>query len=282
MRVHVVAVPYDSARRGERMGAGPEHLLGAGLVARLAAAGHEAHVQLIAAPADSWRAEIRTAFELARGVAAAVHEAGANGAFPLVLSGNCGPAALGSVAGLAAPAVVLWFDAHGDFNTPETTVGGFLDGMALAALTGRCWTQLSAALPGFRAVPEDSVALIGARDLDPLEAAALDASAVRRLDPGQVRAKLPAVLAALGDAAPAAYLHLDLDVLDPSEGRVNPYAAPGGLSRRDVEWAMAAIGKSLPLRAGSLTALDPASDVTGEACEAALRLAVALVNAAAR
>src|SRR6187551_1889687 len=161
------------------MGAGPERLIEAGLDTRLAAAGHQVHVQTIEAPADAWRAEIRTTFDLAGAVSRAVSEAIAAGRFPLVLSGNCGPAALGSVAGLGNASAVFWFDAHGDFNTPDTTVGGFLDGMAMATLTGRCWPALAAAIPGFAPVPESSVILLGARDLDPLEAAALDASAVR-------------------------------------------------------------------------------------------------------
>jgi arginase len=276
MRVEVIAVPYDSARRGERMGAGPEHLLRAGLTQRLTAAGHSVRVRVLEAPADSWRAEIRTAFDLARAVAAAAREALADGAFPLVLSGNCAPAALGCASALHQPPTVLWFDAHGDFNTPETTIGGFLDGMALATLAGRCWRQLAGAMPGFHPVPESAIALIGARDLDPLEAALLDRSAIRRVAGATVRRDLPAVLAAFEATAPA-YLHLDLDVLDPSEAPVNPYAAPDGLSRADVAWAITTIAQALPLGAAALTAYDPGSDAAGTGCEAALALAVALV-----
>src|SRR3954466_13329916 len=117
--VHLIAVPYDSARRGERMGEGPL-VLAPALGERLRAGGREVRTVTIEAPADSWRAEIRTAFELARGVAGAVRDAVAGGAFPLVLSGNCGPAAIGCVAGLDPSPAVCWFDAHGDFNTPDT------------------------------------------------------------------------------------------------------------------------------------------------------------------
>ncbi len=279
MRVALIAVPYDSGRRGERLGAGPEHLLDAGLAGRLAAAGHETRVRTVEAPAAAWRAEIGTGFALARGVASAVREAIADGAFPLVLSGNCGPAALGCIAGLGSAPAVFWFDAHGDFNTPETTVGGFLDGMALATLTGRCWTQLAAGIPGFQPVVESAVVLIGARDLDPLEAAALAASRIRRVAVEEVRARLPTVLPALEAHRPA-YLHLDLDVLDPSEGRVNPYASPHGFRRADVAWAITAIARAVPLRAAALTAFDPGSDSGGRVCEHALALGTALVDAA--
>jgi arginase len=277
MQVQLIAVPYDSGRRGERMGAGPERLLQAGLVNRLANAGHHVQVQTIEAPAGAWQSEIRTGFDLAADVSRAVTAAVAGGRFPLVLSGNCGPAALGCVAGLRNAAAVFWFDAHGDFNTPDTTIGGFLDGMAMATLTGRCWPGLAAAIPGFSPVDEKSVILLGARDLDPLEAAALDVSAVRLVGPVDFRSRLQDVLPALGASLGPAYLHLDLDVMDPSEGRINGYAAAGGLSRPDIEWAVAAIAGVAPLGAAALTALDPSADPTGRTVETALDLALALV-----
>lgn len=278
MRVELIAVPYDSGRRGERMGRGPEYLLERGLEGRLGQAGHTVRVRTVEPPADHWRAEIRTAFDLARAVAAAVGETLSSGGFPLVLSGNCGPAALGCVAGIGGAPAVFWFDAHGDFNTPETTIGGFLDGMALATVAGRCWPQLAAAIPGFVAVAEERVTLLGARDLDPLEADALRRSPIRRIAAAELRRRLPEVLGAEGGVAKACYLHLDLDVLDPSEGRVNPYAVPNGLSAADLVWAIATIAGMATIQAAALTAYDPASDVTGSGCEAALALAVALVD----
>jgi arginase len=281
MRVELIAVPYDSGRRGERMGAGPERLLGAGLERQLAGAGHDAQVRLVEAAGGSWPAEIRMAFELARGVAAAVRAALDAGAFPLVLSGNCGPAALGCVAGARARRVV-WFDAHGDFNTPETTVGGFLDGMALAALTGRCWRELAGRIPGFEPVEETGVTLAGARDLDPLEAAALKASAIRRLSVADVLAGPAGDVEATGLAGTPAYLHFDLDVLDPSEGPINCYAAPGGLRVSEAEDAVRAIGAGAGIAAAAVTALDPAADPSGRSVSAAITICLAIAAAAGR
>src|SRR4051812_28700517 len=191
--VHLIAVPYDSGRRGECMGAAPGMVMPL-LERRLSDGGHRVQCVTVEAPADAWRAEIRTAFDLARGVARAVRDALDAGAFPLVLSGNCGPAAIGCVAALQNAPAVCWFDAHGDFNTPETTIGGFLDGMALATLTGRCWRELARDVSGFRQVDERSVALIGARDLDPLEAEQLEASQIRQVPPGEFRSGLTAAL----------------------------------------------------------------------------------------
>jgi len=57
---------------------------------------------------------------------------------------------------------VIWFDAHADFNTPETSPSGFLDGMALAILTGQCWLRLAERLEAFTRMPEQNIIQIGA------------------------------------------------------------------------------------------------------------------------
>src|SRR5262245_14636057 len=124
-RTDIIAVPYDSGRRNERMGAGPLTLLDGGLVDRLAAAGRPARVSIVETSSTLWPTEIGAAFDLARKVAARVRDALDQGAFPIVLSGNCLPAALGAISGAPDVSRVIWFDAHGDFNTPDTTITGF-------------------------------------------------------------------------------------------------------------------------------------------------------------
>jgi arginase len=259
------------------MGAGPEALVRAGLAARLEARGHRVRTTVVEPPADAWTAEIRTAFDLAAALAEAVRAARAAGRVPLILSGNCGPAALGACAGLGAATRVVWLDAHADLNTPETTVGGFLDGMGLATLTGRCWTALAAArLPALVPVPDDRVWLVGARDLDPGEAAALDRSAIRRLPAGAVDGAAGERLAAVLAGPAPWYLHLDLDVHDPSEGRANGYAAPGGATAAGLAAFCAALGRDAFPSAVALTAYDPATDADGRVAEAARRAVGAL------
>jgi arginase len=277
MDVDLLLVPYDSARRGARMGAGPEALRDAGLTARLEGVGHRVRCTVIAPPADSWHAEVRTAFELAAALSAAVRAARGEGRLPLVLAGNCG-AALGVRAGLDGDVRVLWADAHADFNTPETTIGGFLDGMALATLTGRCWTTMAGRLSGFAPVPDAHVWLLGARDLDPLEEAALARSGVRRVEAGAIDEAAAVRLAReVGDAP--VYLHLDLDVLDPRDGRANAYAAPDGVSADALVRFCAALARHAPPAAVTLSAYDPAEDVDGRAGRAALRVLDALFGA---
>ena len=283
MDIHLLSVPYDTARRGERMGAGPEHLLASGAAERLGARGRGVRVEGIALPDDDFPAEIRTAFELQRAVAAGVRRATADGSLPVVLSGNCNAAALGMLAGLRARNVgVLWFDSHGDFNTPETTIGGFLDGMALAMAIGRCWIQLLEQLPGFEPVAPSNVLLLGARDLDPMEALLLAESRVTLLRPAHLDADLVPALDRMRQHVRDVYVHIDLDVLDPAvHGRANALAAPDGLSVDQIVWALRMAAHRFRVRGAALTAYDPAFDGDGRVCRAALALLEAIADAAA-
>ena len=270
MNVALLLVPYDSAQRGARMGAGPERLVEAGLADALARRGNVT-IATVEPRADAWRAEVATAFELASAVADAVRDARAAGRFPLVLAGNC-MTALGVVAGLGGAPSVLWCDAHADYNTPETTVGGFLDGMALATVTGRCWRALAGCVPGFAPVDPSRVWLLGARDLDALEAEALRASPIRRVPASQLDAPLAEAAGAL--PGPRS-LHLDLDVLDPRDGRVNRFQAPDGVRADALVRLCAALAARASPAAVTLSAYDPAHDGDGRAA----RVAIAVVEA---
>jgi len=262
------------------MGGGPDALIAAGLSARLAESGHDVgHVEILL-PATAFPAEVQSAFALDRLIAERVGDSVAAGALPIILSGNC-ISAVGTLGGLALGRIgIIWFDAHGDFNTPETTIGGFLDGMALAVATGHCWTSLAATVPGFRPVPDDYVILVGARDLDPAEEALLETSDVAQLPPAVIHQLRGAVLHYLASCVTDVYLHIDLDVLDPIEGRANSYTAPGGLRVDDIVGMIAEIGRKFAIRAAALTAFDPAYDGDGRVRAAAVRIASAIADAA--
>jgi arginase len=154
-------------------------------------------------------------------VAAAVADEVRRGGAPTVLSGDC-TTSLGTVAGLQragmAPGVV-WFDAHGDVQTLETTTSGYLGGLPLRQLVGYR-PELVAEPLGLSAVPEDQVVLVDARDLDPPEVDYLAGSAIRR-------SRVDEVSASLLPEGPL-YLHLDLDVVDPRDLPGLRFPAPDG------------------------------------------------------
>ncbi|HEX8695485.1 MAG TPA: arginase family protein [Longimicrobium sp.] len=275
MAIDLIQVPYDSAVRGARMGRGPLWLAENGATERLRAVDGDVRETVVEARPD-FRAEVATAFELARSVALTVRTARGRGSFPLVLSGNCF-AALGILAGLGTGDTgVVWLDAHGDLNTPETTASGFLDGMALATVIGRCWRTLAASVADFVPVPEERVALVGARDLDEGETRLLEHSRILLVRADEVRERGPegalARLEALARRVSRVYLHLDLDVLDPAAGRANAFAVAGGLSADGVREAVSTIAERVPIAAAAVTAYDPDHDADGRMLETALGL----------
>ena len=268
--VELVVVPYDTARRGWRSGAGPEHLLGAGLVAHLTDMGHRVRIRVIEPDPTLPLAEIATAFELMRRVSAAVRTAHEAGRFPLVLGGNCN-LAVGTLSGLSpACAATFWFDAHGDCNTPETTTSGFLDGTGLATALGLCWRGLAATVPGHRPARPDTTFLLGARHLDPAEAMLIEVHGISTVPGSRIAEALPTLL----DAAPLqdclGYVHLDLDVPDPETvGRANALPVPGGLSVELLTGTIESIRARLPLGAATLASYAPEFDEQGVVCRAA-------------
>lgn len=235
--IAIFAVPYDSGHRALRMGAGPEHLLSNGMKAALAAMGREIRSEVLEVTSP-FRAEIATAFELFGMRAKRVHEATAKGRFPLVLSGNCN-STVGVIAGLAGTfpkeeeVGLIWIDGHADFNTPETTTSGFLDGMGLATAVGHCWAQMARKVPGFRPVREENVVLIGGRGATQLEKERLRASEVTVVAEQSVRAlggrgALGPALNAMAGRVLRVHVHLDLEVLDPDAVNTANEFAPEG------------------------------------------------------
>lgn len=271
--VRLIAVPYDSGHCERRMGRGPLHLVDQGAAAHLEGDGHRVSLQRIDVDAP-FTTEGGTAFDLHKRVGQAVAAALAEGAFPLILSGNCNTAAIGTLAGIGAASAgsarpaVIWFDAHADFHTPETTETGYLDGMGLAMATGRCWVPMTGAIPGFSAIDERQALLIGARDLETQERIDLNRSqiaqagvaAFRRTPAAEV---LAPALDGLRSVADRAYVHVDVDVHDPAYGGSNHYAPKNGLTPEDVRAAVSAVADALPIRAAAITAFDPDYDTDG-------------------
>ena len=278
MQIRLLLVPYDSGQRSVRMGAGPEHLVNSGLKEHLAANGHDVELETIEPASSHWRAEVQTSFELMRAIGKHIREAREARRFPIVLAGNCS-AAIGALGGLGAQTGVVWLDAHGDFNTPQTTMSGFLDGMTLATATGRCWAEMARSVEGFEPVPDEAVLLLGARDLDPGEEAALARSKVVRLGAEAALIGIHPVLQTLAQEMPQFYLHLDLDALDPAEGRANSYSARGGFSNADLQILLSAIAKTLPIKALTIAGYDPSYDKDGAVCRIALQSTATIATA---
>jgi arginase len=142
---------------------------------------------------------------------------------PFVLCGDC-LSAIGCLAGLqdsgVRPDFLLWFDAHGDFHTHESTLSGHLGGMPLAMITGRGAQDILNGV-GLSPFPDERICHVGARDVEPGEAELLNSSrvlVVRHLH-GALRHIPPRA---------SVWVHFDTDYINPSDAPAMRYPAPGG------------------------------------------------------
>jgi arginase len=279
--VRLIALPYHDGLAGVDRGRGPTRLLAVAEASGvLAALEGPASVEIVD-PVDAADPEAARVFELSRRLARRVRTAVADGAFPVVLAGDCN-SCLGTVAGCGTRGMgVVWFDAHADFDSPEDSRSGSLDGMGLAMLTGRGWGALRETIPGLAHVDEGHVVLVAVRDLEPAQRERLRVSRIRSLEGNAFSEEaLGSALDDLNDRVSRVYLHIDLDSLDPSEGTANQYGAAGGLTSGQLLSAVAEVFDRFEVAAASITAYNPDSDTEGRMASTATRILAAVATRA--
>lgn len=273
MNISIIGVPYDLDQQRVDKGLAPETLLQLGLVEKLAAQGAkvETHMLEVTLPEGTVEQRIGTMLgALAHAVAAARNQ----GSMPLILGGDC-LTALGTLAGLGDPehTGVAWIDAHGDFNTPQSTLSGYLGGMPLACAVGRGLPELRAAA-GLEPIQERTIAMIGVRDLDAPEMALLQDSEVTMISAMDLSQREGEIDGAFGllRRTGQLYLHVDIDVLNNSEAPGVDYPAPGGLSLETLHTVVERVAGLPNLAAVALTAVNPKKDVEDRTALAAIRV----------
>jgi len=266
MNIQLFCSPYDSGRRGERMGAGPAAL---GEALRGMADGVE-EISL-----SGHLAEISVAFQVAREVSTRVSRCLGEGRFPIVLSGNCN-AAVGTISGCGCASTgTVWFDAHGEGMTPDTTSSGFLDGMGISILTGRSWRTIARSIPGFEPVSGSQVVLAGGHECEAAEIALLESVGVERALTVDALARSKVLDQSALDGV---YVHLDLDILDSHEAVANDWATPGGWKVADLVEAIRIIKSRRRIKAVGIASYDPHADRNGRAARTAVRLVEAITT----
>lgn len=258
--MEVIVAPYHLGRGDHGIARAPR------LIAE--AAGLDAHE--VPEPTGNW--ELARVFSVNAGVAEAVRRAADRPA--LVLAGNC-LTAVGVVAGLGGGGHdlgVVWFDAHGDLNTAESTASGFLDGTALTALAGGALRGLCDGLDGWAPVDPDRVVTVGMRALDPFEETELTTKPYQRVEASLdgFEAALDAIAAA---GAQRVYVHVDLDVLDVAECRANAWSCPGGLTLAGLQDALSTVRGRFTVAATTIASVDADADPSGRHIEAAAAVA---------
>jgi arginase len=295
--VHIIGVPLDlgGARRGVDMG--PSAFRIAGLADQIVALGRSIvdcgdvptqipETQEAIDPTKKYIHEIARVCAMLYDVSMRAHEAGA---LPLVLGGDHSVAA-GSVAASAdfirrstrKPLGLIWVDAHGDMNTPQTSPSGNVHGMPLAALLGQEPAELASigAVPSV--LPEHTV-LVGIRNLDEKEKGKIRASGVHVFTMKDIDREGIAVIAERAidiAAAGTGGLHVsfDLDACDPTYAPGVGTPVKGGLDYREAHMVMELVADSQRLVALDLVEVNPTLDIKNTTAEFAAELALSALG----
>jgi arginase len=284
-----VLMDLGADRRGVDMG--PSAVRVAGLNERLAEIGYEvsdagnipvrnAEMMQIADRKLKYLPEITAACQtLADQVEAALESAST----PIILGGDHS-IAIGSVAGLSAfhykrgqRVGVIWFDAHGDMNTPDTSPSGNIHGMPFAAILGKGAKELTE-ISGFapKVYPEDCV-LIGARSVDADEAVALKASGIRvvtmrELDERGMSAVMDEAIELASQRTAGFHVTMDMDFVDPDFAPGVGTPVPGGPTYRESHLAMEKVADSGKMLSFELTEVNPVFDLSNKTAELGVQL----------
>ncbi|MEP6688081.1 MAG: arginase [Gemmatimonadales bacterium] len=279
MIVHVLGVPMDlgSGRRGVDMG--PSAIRIAGVEARLRELGHEVVDEGDIAIKNMERLKVgdvraRYLAEIARAAAVAcgkVDRIMTRGHFPLVLGGDHS-IAVGTVSGIAAVARrqgkkvgLLWVDAHGDINTPESSPSGNIHGMPVASLLGHGPAKLTGIGGKLPKVDPANIALVGIRSLDEGEKQRLKATGVQvhtmsDIDRHGIHRVMKKALARVTDGTDYVHVSFDLDAVDPTVAPGVGTPVKGGLDYREAHLIMELLHDSGVMTSLELVEVNPILD----------------------
>jgi arginase len=276
MKVRILGVPLDLGQERRGVDMGPLALRAAGLNREVRALGHEVedagnvavHLLEELPPGDLRAKYLQEIAETSQEVAERVRETLDAGRFPLCLGGDHSMA-IGTLAGVSAhfhargeSVGLVWLDAHGDMNTPETTPSGNVHGMTLAASLGLGPEPLTGILGYAPKLDPKRCVLIGVRDLDPLERelvreTGLHVFTMRDVDE---RGMGPVMAEAIALAGGVFAVSFDMDAVDPSEAPGVGTPVPGGITYREAHLAMELLAESGRMVALDLVEINPILD----------------------
>ncbi|MEX0602229.1 MAG: arginase [Bacteroidota bacterium] len=290
MKIHILGVPMDlgAGRRGVDMG--PSAIRIAGIDEKLRALGHavvdEGDIPIKNPELQKIRNEkLKYLPEIVRGctlLAGKVQKIITSGGFPLVLGGDHS-IAIGTIAGVAAQCRhdrkklgVLWIDAHGDFNTDETSPSGNIHGMPLAVACGHGAIELTSVGGDFRKVDPKNVVLIATRELDGSERTMIRQQGITVYTMEEIDKHGMALIVtrALRKLRDVEWLHvsLDLDAMDPSVAPGVGTPVKGGLNYREAHLIMETLADRKVVASLEVVEVNPILDNRNQSAEFAVEL----------
>ncbi len=249
-RVALLKMPYHGGRNVPELSGTPDYLEAGGIGGLLEGEGaHLAPIETVAlTPEEQSQYGEWHRMGLANGhLSQLVAEAERGGWLSIGLLANC-TSVLGVLAGLqqsadagARQVGLVFIDAHGDFNTPETTLSGMLGGMPVAVAAGMALHNLRTKSRLETPIPTRHIVMGAVRDLDPLEAELLKRSDAQMITVEDIRTlsdNLHAQMRRLSRETDVIYVHIDMDVLDPDEVAGHPLTVPDGPTSRELAAAL--------------------------------------------
>jgi arginase len=292
VRVALVKMPYVGERNVPDTSRGPEYLEEGGIRKLLEQQGVQVKPSLtVALTAEeekaygSWNHLALASGDMAKLVA----EERRSGSLPVGLLANCN-GLLGMLSGLqhsgpnAKPLRVgmVFIDAHGDFNTPETTLSGMLGGMPVAIAAGQCLTRMRLKAGLEPALPTRHIVEMCVRDTDPLEQELLDRSDIQQLTLEDVRTRsgnLHREMKRLSEITDVIYVHVDMDGLDPREVPGVALPVPNGPTSAELAAALTEMFKYEKVAAFGVAAMPfDATDKDGISRKTAINLILGAVK----
>lgn len=272
VRTALVKMPYRGARNVPELSEVPDYLERGGIQERLTRLGATlAPIQTVAlTPEEADQYGEWHRLGLANGhLAGIVADNEMEGFLSVGLLANCS-SLMGMLAGLqgsdpsggSRKVGLVFVDAHGDFNTPETTLSGMLGGMPVAVSAGLALHNLRRESRLDPAIATEHIVLAAVRDLDPLERELVEGSDIQMLTVEDIRERsenLHAQMRRLSEATDIIYVHIDMDVLDPSEVAGHPLTVPDGPTSFELAAAL-----TVMFRYEKVAALGIASTPAGE------------------
>ncbi|WP_416829311.1 arginase [Ectobacillus polymachus] len=293
MNISIIGVPMDlgQARRGVDMG--PSAIRYAGIIDRIKALGYVVedlgdiavdHLQNKAGTANPKLKNVEQVIQVCNQLAKAVDEVIQLRKFPLILGGDHS-IAIGSIAGITKHyknVGVIWFDAHGDLNTEETTPSGNIHGMSLAASIGYGNERLTHLYDVFPKVKRENVIIIGARSLDEgekelIHRQGLKVYTMHEIDRLGMSTVMEEAIAALSECD-GIHLSLDLDGMDPHDAPGVGTPVTGGLTYRESHLAMEMLAESGMMISAEFVEVNPILDEKNKTAQAAVALIGSLLG----
>lgn len=298
MNVHILEMPLDlgASRHGSDMG--PSAVRLAGIKQRLESLGHKTfehadifkpepqEYQEIGNPKAKYlKPIVKACVNLAKNVEKIADEGG----FPLVIGGDHS-VVLGSLAGLSASARkknqkigVLYVDAHGDFNTTETTPSGNVHGECLSASAGIGIKELTDLYFEGRKVDPENICFVGCRDLDPgekilMRKAGATVFTMSDIDRHGFPEVVKKVMKFFETHADIIHVSFDMDVLDPMFAPGTGIPLPGGLTNREALLLMEEIAATGKVKSAEIVEVNPILDVRNQTAVLAVSLAARLLG----